>query len=159
MRLSILFLVLLAPLAASAQTDPKQLDFNNNLWVSYSGDHPVSGPWGVHFDVQWRRSDLGAIWQQYQVRPGLNYKVSDKLMLTLGYVYTGSYPYGDNPAPRAFPEHRTYQQALLRHALESVKFQHRIRFEERFIQRPTGPSSWGVGGGPNEGITAVMPRT
>jgi hypothetical protein len=130
--------------AASAQiAPPKTLDFNGHSWFSYSGDHPVSGPWGLHFDTQWRRSDLGATWQQYQIRPGLNYQPSESLLVTLGYVYTRTYPYGDNPVRAAFPEHRMYQQALIRHSKESVRFQHRIRLEQRFVEYPSPqPVTW-----------------
>jgi hypothetical protein len=125
---------------ALGQTTPKHLDFNQHAWLSYSGDHPVSGRWGVHFDAQWRRSDLGTIWQQYQLRPGLNYEVSDKLLLTLGYAFTRTYPYGDFPATAAFPEHRIYQQALVRQSWKSVRFQHRIRLEQRFVGSATAES-------------------
>lgn len=122
---------------------PKILDLNAHSWYSYSGDHPVSGPWGIHLDGQWRRSDLAVNWQQYQIRPGVNYEWSDRLLLTLGYAYTRTYPYGDFPNQAAFPEHRIYQQALVRQTAKSVRLQHRIRLEQRFIQYPDGgPPSW-----------------
>jgi hypothetical protein len=135
---------LLSSFAAAQDSSPgtKLLDFNPHGWFSYSGDHPVSGPWGLHFDAQWRRSDFGTEWQQYQLRPGLNYQWSENLLLTLGYVYTRSYPYGEFPARAAFPEHRMYQQALVRHSAGAVRMQHRIRMEQRWIEYPNQPSEW-----------------
>jgi hypothetical protein len=127
------------PALSWGQTPPLSLDFNNHLWVSYSGDHPVSGPWGLHFDAQWRRAELGTAWQQYQARPGVNYSVSPNLLLTLGYAYTRSYPYGQFPAAGAFPEHRVYQQALIRQSARSLRFQHRVRMEQRWIRYATPP--------------------
>jgi hypothetical protein len=128
----------LISLPAAAQS-PKIIDFNPHGWVSYSGDHDIKGKWGIHFDAQWRRSDFFTEWQQYQLRPGLNYRRNRNQLFTLGYVFTKAYPYGDFPVIQAFPEHRTYQQALLRQDRGAVILQHRIRLEQRWIQYPTNP--------------------
>jgi hypothetical protein len=127
----------------SAQALPKILDFNKHAWVSYSGEHRVAGRFGVHFDAQWRRADLGTRWQQYQLRPALNFEVNRNLLLTSGYAYTRAYPYGDYPLTAAFPEHRIYQQAIVRHPREGVRFSQRYRLEQRFIRYPNTPDqSW-----------------
>jgi hypothetical protein len=126
------FVALHAPLV-TAQT-PKILDFNRHGWYSYSGDHDVRGPWGIHFDAQWRRANVITRWQQYQLRPGLNYRRNRNQLFTVGYVFTRTYPYGEFPASAAFPEHRMYQQALLRHPLRSVILQQRIRVEQRWVR-------------------------
>jgi hypothetical protein len=120
-------------LAASVNAQPRLRDSNVHGWFFYSGDHPVSQRFGIHFDGQWRRHNVISRWQQYQLRPGVNWSVNDSVMLTLGYAYTRTYPYGDNPADRAFPEHRIYQQALLRHTVGRVGMSHRYRLEQRFI--------------------------
>jgi hypothetical protein len=138
-----LCIVLVLCSTARAQSTSKIIDFNAHGWYSYSGDHPVSGPWGVHFDVQWRRSNVITRWQQYQLRPGLNYQVSPKLLLTLGYAFTRTYPYGEFPVRTAIPEHRIYQQALIRTNTRVLGIQHRIRFEQRFIRyADPQPRSW-----------------
>lgn len=130
--------------SVAGQTSSRVIDFNQHAWLTYSGDHPISGPWGVHFDTQWRRSDLGTNWQQYQFRPGLNWSSpSRKILLTLGYAFTKSYPYGDFPVRTAIPEHRIYQQILIRQRFEWVRLQHRARMEQRYIQYPDRqPRSW-----------------
>jgi len=122
----------------------KHLDLNQHGWLSYSGDHPVAGRWGVHFDMQKRRSGGVTEWQQYQIRPGLNYHAKPNLMLTLGYVFTRTYPYGDFPVARAFPEHRMYQQALIGRRRGTVSFQHRIRMEQRWIYYPSNQPAAGA---------------
>jgi hypothetical protein len=123
---------------------PKLLDFNKHLWVNYSGEHAIRGKYGIHFDAQWRRSDLGTIWQQYQLRPALNVRVSPDVLLTAGYAYTRAYPYGDFPVAAAFPEHRIYQQMLVTKRAHGLSVQQRTRMEQRFIQYPnTAPhKSW-----------------
>ena len=122
---------------ASAQTSStKLLDPNWHGWYSYSGDHHVAAKWGVHFDGQWRRAEVVTRWQQYQLRPGLNYQATPNILLTLGYAFTQNYPYGEFPVVRAFPEHRTYQQFLLTQQRPGITFQHRMRMEQRWIRYP-----------------------
>lgn len=123
-------------------TGAQSLDLNHHAWYSYSGDHPVAGRWGIHFDGQWRRAELGTEWQQYQLRPGLNYALSRSILLTFGYAFTKSYPYGDFPASKSISEHRIYQQGLISWRWRSIPLQHRIRLEQRFIQYPQSPSTW-----------------
>lgn len=128
---------------AFGQTAGRTVDFNHHAWYSYSGDHPISGPWGIHFDGQWRRADLGTEWQQLQLRPGINYSLSDKVLATVGYAFTKAYPYGDYPVRDSIPEHRIYQQALITHPLQSLRIQHRIRMEQRFLRYPDPePRKW-----------------
>jgi hypothetical protein len=54
-------------------------------------------------------------------------------MLTLGYVFTDTYPYGDFPSRFRSPEHRTYQQALVRQPIGPIVLSHRYRLEQRFM--------------------------
>jgi hypothetical protein len=135
------YIIAIFVLPAAAQT-PKIIDFNRHGWFSYAGDHDVKGRWGVHFDGQWRRSDVVTKWQQFQLRPGLNYRRNARQLFTLGYVYTRTYPYGEFPVLAAFPEHRIYEQALLRHPMRSVTLQQRIRMEQRWIRYPTDAGAY-----------------
>ena len=135
--------IALACCSAFGQSSPKILDFNKHGWFSYSGDHNVAGRWGLHFDSQWRRSNVVTRWQQCQLRPGLNFQYSPWLLLTLGYAFTRSYPYGDFPGRAAVPEHRIYQQALIRTSTRLAVIQQRIRMEQRFIRyADPQPRSW-----------------
>ena len=139
--LTSLVLLEAAPSYAQQLGQSKILDFNKHLWVNYSGEHAVRGRWGIHFDAQWRRSDLGTIWQQYQLRPALNFRLSPSLLLTAGYAFTRAYPYGDFPVANAFPEHRTYQQALYTKRAANLTVQQRTRLEQRWIRYPNqGPN-------------------
>jgi hypothetical protein len=141
--LRLLLAAALATAAAGQTLLPRTIDTNRHAWVSYSGDHSIAGRWGVHFDAQWRRAELGTAWQQYQLRPGVNFQAGRHVLLTLGYAFTRNYPYGEFPVARAFPEHRIYQQALVRHRLRGVHLSHRIRWEERFIRYPqNADGSW-----------------
>jgi hypothetical protein len=138
----LLALALLGSVLEAQVPSTRLIDFNRHAWFSYSGDHPVKGKWGLHFDGQWRRAELGTQWQQYQLRPGVNYEVNRKLLLTAGYAFTRSYPYGEFPVAAAFPEHRVYQQALVRTPIRDLQISHRIRMEQRWIQYPNTRPAW-----------------
>lgn len=126
---------------ASAQTIG---DTNAHAWFMYFGDHAVSQRWGVHLEGQWRRADIGTEWQQLLLRPGVNYQLRPNLMLTAGYGYVRTHPYGDFPSAARFPEHRTYEQVLWTQRAGRIPIQHRLRLEQRWVgQTQGGPiASW-----------------
>lgn len=85
-------------------------------------------------DFQLRSTDELNHVQTLLLRSGLQYSVSKKLGLTLGYAYipnrreTGG-------VSGYLPEHRIWQQLLYNHKTGPVIVSHRFRFEERFIPR------------------------
>ena len=127
--------VAVAPLLAQTPTSTT-IDNQLHGWISYNGDHDLVGRWGVHFDGQFRRDHLFNRWQQYQLRPGLNFRANPNLLFTLGYVFTKTFPYGEFPVRAGFGEHRIYEQAIIRHPGRRVTFVQRHRLEQRFVQYP-----------------------
>ena len=131
MTLRMSLLLLLCVVAATAQQ--RTFDNNLNAWLGYYGNHPVSERWGVHLDVQWRRHDLFSDWQQYLVRPGANFQLSDSVALTVGYRFGESFPYGDFPSAGRAPEHRLFEQVSVRHDVsDRLNLRHRYVLEQRF---------------------------
>lgn len=129
-------LILAAALvAAAAPTGAQILDHNLNGWGMYFGDHPIrESRWGVHLEGQWRRHDGFQRWQQLLLRPGVNFEVNRHLLLTGGYAFIQSYRYGEFPAvARTTPEHRIWEQALLRYNTGKLSWSTRLRFENRFL--------------------------
>ena len=126
--------LLLALLASTTLPAADRSDSNGHLWLNYVGDRPIgNSPWGVHLETQLRRADFGGDWQQFMLRPGINYAFTPKLNATLGYAYVETHPYGDYPALDVFPEHRIWQQLSYTHQAFSLEWQHRFRLEQRFI--------------------------
>ena len=110
----------------------------------YFGDHPIGrSRWGVHLEGQWRRHDGFNRWHQLLLRPGVNFEVNKLLLLTGGYAFINSYPYGQFPTlARAAPEHRIWEQALIRYKTGKLSWSTRLRFEQRLLgvrQPATGP--------------------
>ena len=131
MRLvSCLLAVSIASLAGAQTTQ----DTNLHSWFMYFGDHPIkSSPWGVHIEGQLRRADGGLTPQQVLLRPGVNYKLNNNILFTAGYAFARTSRYGDVPAKAAFPEHRLFEQMLVKHPLGKVTLQHRLRLEQRLV--------------------------
>jgi hypothetical protein len=130
--------------ALRAQDPPPKLkDPNFNGWYMYFGDHPFKGKWGLHLEGQWRRHEVITKPQQLLLRPGINYDLNPNVMFTLGYGYITTHRYGEFPARFPFPEHRIYQQVLLKHSAGRVSFQHRYRMEQRWL----GVMQQAAGGG------------
>jgi hypothetical protein len=123
-------LLALSPVRA----DDREVDHNFHGWYMYFGDHPLgNSKWGVHLEGQWRRHDVITKWQQLLLRPGINYQLNPTVMLTAGYGFIRSYPYGDFPAARTSTEHRIWQQAWLRYRTGNLAWSTRLRFENRFL--------------------------
>jgi hypothetical protein len=127
MKLNVLLLALGVCLPAVAATDD-----NNNAWYMYFGDHPVAkSRWGIHLEGQWRRTDVGLKWQQLLLRPAVNFQLNKKVLLTGGYGFVMSYPYGDYPTLRMAPEHRFFEQATITQRFAKLDWQNRLRLEQR----------------------------
>jgi hypothetical protein len=117
-----------------AETVEKVTADNHNLWLNYVGDHPVGkGPWGLHLELQNRRSDWGGDWQQVLVRPGINYQFSPAIRFSAGYCYVHTFPNGEYPIAADFPEHRAWEQVLHKFQFLDLDFQQRLRLEHRWI--------------------------
>ena len=121
---------LLIPTVVLAQ---RLTEDNNNLWITYLGDHRISKHWSFHTEAHWRRAELGQRWQQLLLRPAVNYHLNDKVMLTLGYSYYTTYSYGDYPLRFATPEHHMYEQVQWKESLGRLLVQHRYRLEQRYV--------------------------
>jgi hypothetical protein len=108
---------------------------NQNVWLNYVGDHPLfGGPLGLHLEVQNRLSEWGRDWQQLLIRPGINYQFTPNWSASLGYGFVRTYPYGELPVAHRFDEHRIYEQLQYKQDLLGLKWTHRLRLEQRWIE-------------------------
>ena len=85
-------------------------------------------------DIQLRSTDELKHTQTLLLRTGLQYSITKKSGITLGYAYI------DNRREVSgisgyLPEHRIWQQLLYNHKTGSVLVSHRFRIEQRFISK------------------------
>ncbi|GAB2769936.1 hypothetical protein HNQ93_000409 [Hymenobacter luteus] len=105
-----------------------------NAWLLFFSDSRLSKRWGLHAETQLIRARTSELDWQNVVRLGVNYHAADVLVLSGGYAHSRSYLEAGYPTPLSAPEHRLYQQVQLQDHKSRVKFQHRYRLEQRWVQ-------------------------
>ncbi len=117
-------------------TAQKEIATQSNGWFMYFGNHRLSDRWGIHTEYQWRRHEFISTWQQSLMRLGIDYYTKENSMLTAGYGWIVSFPYGEQPIAQEFTEHRIWEQWILNQRAGRLHVNHRYRLEQRFLERP-----------------------
>lgn len=139
-RYILLFLILGKFGISLAQSPVRTSAYNTIGWYMYFGDHKISKKWSIHTEYQWRRDELIVHWQQSLARVGINYQFHEQIILTLGYAMIETFPYGEIPIASlgyAFPEHRIYEQVLIKNNIGRFNLSHRYRLEQRWLGQLT----------------------
>ncbi|MBO0932295.1 DUF2490 domain-containing protein [Fibrella aquatilis] len=119
-------------------------DRNTIGWLTNTTTLQFADRWSGHLEYQFRRDNFLQSPQQNLFRTGVNYRVSDRLTLRVGYAWVETFAYGNYPiqaAGRTFPEHRLYQMATLTNPVGRVDISHRFMLEQRWIGRFLTPES------------------
>ncbi len=119
------------PLAAQNRVE----NTNHNGWYMFFGNHRLTNKWSLHTEYQWRRNEWIQNWQQSLARIGIDYRINDQTIVTLGYGNIITYPYGEQPVLTTFNEHRIWQNLLLTNKNGRFNFSHRYRLEQRFLDK------------------------
>ncbi len=124
------FLLILLPVSLLAQ------EGNTGNWMMYFGMNKLSNKISLHTEVQYRNHTLlpNQI-EQLLLRTGLNYHFSNKAFATAGYAHISSYDFKSEQKPPETTEHRIWQQFILNNQLGKVKFEHRYRIEQRWVNQ------------------------
>jgi len=107
----------------------------NSGWLFLMNSTKFNDKWGMHFDVQLRSQDQWNGLRHVLVRPGLTYYINASSDLTLGYLYTPTFLKQAGQPDLSLTEHRIWQQYIYKHKLGPVNLSHRLRLEQRFIER------------------------
>jgi len=104
-------------------------------WLASFNTFSLSNKWSLHLDVQLRSTDELSQVQTILFRPGINYHLNKKQVLTAGYAYIPN-RYVSAADNELIAEHRLWQQFIQLQPVKKLSIQHRFRFEERFIPKP-----------------------
>lgn len=134
MKRILIGLLVLSTLTSAAQND-RVSDFNQINWLQTLHTIPLGKKWSIHAEYQWRREQGLKNWQQSLLRLGANYNINEQVTAHLGYGWIETFPYGDFPLASAgtFPEHRIYEQLVLRQPVSKWSLIHRFRVEQRWV--------------------------
>lgn len=127
-KVLIVFLLFFNLFAVTAQED----ELGN--WLMYFGTNRISDDFSIHSEVQYRNHKVAPVHiEQLLLRTGLNYHLSNKAIVTLGYGYIPSYIFESEQKPPESKEHRIFQQFILKNSLNRFFFEHRYRLEQRWV--------------------------
>ena len=123
-------LLFLLPVSIIAQQD------KTGNWLMYFGTNKLSDKFSLHTEVQYRNHTLTPNnTEQLLLRTGLNYHFSNKAFVTAGYAYIPSYVFESEQKAPETEEHRIWQQFILTNKINKIKFEHRYRIEQRWVNR------------------------
>ncbi|VAW20374.1 hypothetical protein MNBD_BACTEROID04-1523 [hydrothermal vent metagenome] len=127
-RISLILLIL--PFTLLAQ----QEEVGN--WLMYFGTNKISDKYSIHTEIQYRNYTITPNnTEQLLLRTGLNYHFSKRATVTAGYAYIPSYVYESEQKSPETEEHRIWQQFILTNKIGNVKFEHRYRIEQRWVNQ------------------------
>ncbi len=124
----VLLILFLLPYTLFAQ----QQEVGN--WLMYFGMNKVSEKISIHTEVQYRNHTAAPInIEQLLLRTGVNYHFSDKAFVSTGYAYIASHQFESEQTQPESEEHRIWQQFISTNNIGRIKFEHRYRIEQRWI--------------------------
>lgn len=128
MKKFILILFLL-PAFAFAQ------ESNLGNWFMYLGNKKLNSNWNIHNELQYRNYNAIGDMEQLLLRTGIGYNLSSQNNnILLGYGFIKSENYIAPELKAGNNEHRIFQQFITRQSFSRFNFQHRYRFEQRFLE-------------------------
>lgn len=105
-------------------------------WLIYIGSKKINNNWNWHNEVQYRNYNVIGDLEQLLIRTGIGYNLSENnnnVLLGYGFIQSENY-IPSTETKLAVQEHRIYQQFITKQGFGRFKFQHRYRFEQRFIE-------------------------
>jgi sarcosine oxidase delta subunit len=122
--------------AGKAQND-RVSDFNDISWAQLFTTIKLHQKWDGLLEYQWRRTNGVKEWQQSLLRGAIQYRPNEQVAFALGYGWIETFPYGNFPIAAAgtFPEHRIFEQMVLKQPVNKLGLTHRFRVEQRWLGR------------------------
>jgi len=103
-------------------------------WLMYFGTNRLSDDWSIHSEIQYRNHTIEPVnIEQLLLRTGLNYHLAKNATLTMGYGYIASHDFESEQTAPESTEHRIFQQLILTNLVGRLKFEHRYRLEQRWV--------------------------
>ena len=126
-----LLLSLLLALSCIAYSQPKDL----GTWSVVNTKLNLSSKWNVFNELQLRSMSFYNHFYYYEIKGGVGYAVNKNFSLLTGIGKYMTYSDGGNfEEPVVANEFRLWEQVTMNNYLDRVKFEHRYRVEQRWLQ-------------------------
>ncbi len=113
-----------------------------DVWFLLLNHYKINDNWSLGNEFHMRYSDYLNEEEQLLIRPFINYHANPNVVLTAGYTFINTWPYGEYPLPANKPENNVWEQVTLIQDIGLTNIQHRYRWEHRWqgdlIQNTTG---------------------
>ena len=139
-RPTLLLCAVVAAFSFAPKCHAQKTDFQS--WTQVTGTFSLDDTkkWFAYMESQPR---VGHDWQGLErllVRPAVGYNVDEHVSLWLGYAWTPTFMNSHYDADFR-NENRIWQQALIKHSMWGLDWQHRIRQEQRIIEDASATSN------------------
>lgn len=129
--LTVMLIVLsIAPKISTAQT---VTDGYTNSWFTLLNRFQVTKKWSVSNELHERTGKFFETQGQFLFRPSIDYHLNNQVEFTLGYTFIHVSPYKPYSSPIAKNENNLWEQVVLKNSIGKVRFLHRFRQENRWI--------------------------
>lgn len=103
-------------------------------WTMLFNQTRLHDKWSLHAEVQFRSYEIKPNTEQLLIRAGVNFHANSSLVFTAGYGWITNY---DNDEKffkdQVVDENRIWEQVVLKNNTGRIYFEHRYRFEQRWI--------------------------
>lgn len=143
---SLLLILTLSPAAVTANERDGRSVQQFNAWTSAVIHVQLAPRWWFVPELHWRRAGGFGHHLQEGLLLAPEYR-SGRFSLQPGYAFWRTHPYGEFRTLATQREHRSWVQVGYRHPLGSWQMDHRLRSEQRFLERYIGHSEGPVSQG------------
>ena len=102
-------------------------------WLMYFGGHSLGDKWILHSELQLRERNFEGSHEQVLSRIGLLRRMNPNLTLGGGYGFITNYVGNEDIFSPFITEHRIWQQMIGITPVSRVRFEHRLRLEQRWV--------------------------
>ena len=112
-----------------------QLNTSNiGSWGMLFNQTRLHSKWSLHSEIQFRSYEINPNTEQLLIRGGINFHYNPALLFTAGYGWITNYPNDEKVVKnQTVDENRIWEQVILKSNTGRVYFEHRYRFEQRWI--------------------------
>lgn len=129
-KLAVILILMVVSTGVAQETGEDKL----GAWYMYFGTNKVSERFSIHSEAQFRYYETTSNFNQLLLRFGLNYHISPEAIATIGYGYIDTdISFEDIPDQNNVFENRIFEQFILKNKVWELLFEHRFRFEQRFL--------------------------
>ena len=134
--LSLVFISALSqPVIAQEAPEPVTI---GGVWSSVVTDYSLSSKWMLRNELRYRTAQFFDDKQQSLIRPSVHYTFSPGFGLSAGITFSDNAAYDASGFTVGGTEINIYEDIYLNHGEGKWSFNHRYRFEHRWITQPSG---------------------